>query len=141
MGKGRQGIPSKEVEDFIQNYVTVRRTPFSDAQIVKRVLYPLVNEGFKCLEEGIARQPSDIDVVYVYGYGWPIYRGGPMYWADHEVGLKKLLTDLRELSLQFPATEYFVPSKLLEKCVALDMTLQSYYESGLHKTDPAISKL
>jgi 3-hydroxyacyl-CoA dehydrogenase len=44
-----------------------------------------VNEAFKVLEEGIADKPSDIDVIYVYGYGWPDWRGGPMFWAEKEV--------------------------------------------------------
>ena len=109
--------------------------------MIERVLFPLVNEGFKCLEEGIVQQPSDIDVVYLYGYGWPVYRGGPMFWGDHEVGLKKLLTALQKLSRQFPTTDYYVPSKLLETCVALDMTVEKYYALGLHKKNKAISKL
>jgi 3-hydroxyacyl-CoA dehydrogenase len=110
-------------------------------QMIERVLFPLVNEGFKCLEEGIANQPSDIDVVYLYGYGWPIYRGGPMYWADHEVGLKHLLTRLQEISEQFPDTEYYKPSKLLKTCVMMDLTIEKYYELGLHKKHSASSKL
>lgn len=69
-------MPSKEVDALISRYVHGQSVPFSEREIVERVLFPLVNEGFKCLEEGIANQPSDIDVVYLYGYGWPIYRGG-----------------------------------------------------------------
>ena len=53
----------------------------SDQEILERCLYPMVNEGAKILEEGIAIRPSDIDVVWVNGYGWPVYRGGPMFWA------------------------------------------------------------
>ena len=52
-------------------------------------MYPMINEGAKILEEGIAARPCDIDVVWLYGYGWPIYRGGPMFWAD-TVGLKHI---------------------------------------------------
>jgi len=76
IGKGRKPLPSKEVDALISRYVHGQSIPFSEREIVERVLFPLVNEGFKCLEEGIANQPSDIDVVYLYGYGWPIYRGG-----------------------------------------------------------------
>ena len=50
----------------------------TDQEIIERCLYPLVNEGFKILEEGIALRPEDIDVIYTYGYGFPKYRGGPM---------------------------------------------------------------
>jgi 3-hydroxyacyl-CoA dehydrogenase len=53
------------------------------------MMYPMINEGAKILAEGIAARPSDIDVVWLYGYGWPIYRGGPMFWAD-SVGLKHI---------------------------------------------------
>ena len=62
------------------------RREISDEEIVERTLYPMVNEGAKILEEGIAQRASDIDVIWLYGYGWPIYRGGPMFWAD-TVGL------------------------------------------------------
>ena len=55
------------------NWITIM---IEEVEILERVLFPVVNEGFKCLEEGIAIQPSDIDVIYIYGYGWPVYRGG-----------------------------------------------------------------
>ena len=60
------------------------RATISDEEIVERTLYTMVNEGAKILEEGMAQRASDIDVVWVYGYGWPVYRGGPMFWADSE---------------------------------------------------------
>ena len=60
----------------------VERREISDEEIVERTLYTMVNEGAKILEEGMAQRASDIDVVWVYGYGWPVYRGGPMFWAD-----------------------------------------------------------
>ncbi len=103
----------------------------SEQEIIERVFFPLVNEGFKCLEEGIARQPSDIDVVYVYGYGWPVYRGGPMWWADNEVGLRHLLRRLEDLARQFPHTDYFAPSQLLRRCVTMDLKVEDYYKLGL----------
>src|SRR5947208_7650142 len=65
------------------------RREISDDEIVERTLYTIVNEGAKILEEGIAQRASDIDVVWVYGYGWPVYRGGPMFWAD-TVGLDNI---------------------------------------------------
>ena len=54
----------------------------SDEEILDRLLLPMINEGAKILDEGIALRASDIDVVYVYGYGWPVYRGGPMHYAN-----------------------------------------------------------
>ena len=65
----------------------------TDEEIVERTLYTMVNEGAKILEEGMAQRASDIDVVWVYGYGWPVYRGGPMFWADTE-GLDKIVEGL-----------------------------------------------
>jgi 3-hydroxyacyl-CoA dehydrogenase len=116
--------------------------------MIERVLFPLVNEGFKCLEEGIAKQPSDIDVVYLYGYGWPIYRGGPMWWVDHEVGLKYLLKRLEQFAAQFPDTPYYVPSELLKKCITLNVTVEDYFNLGIfqsgqeiHSQSHSLSKL
>lgn len=137
IGKGRKPFPSKEVDDLIRRYAKKGRAPFSEQQMIERVLFPMVNEGFKCLEEGIAMQPSDVDVVYVYGYGWPIYRGGPMYWADHDVGLKYLLRRLEEFSKQFPDTDYYRPSKLLEKCVMMNLTVEEFFDLGLLKRQHA----
>jgi 3-hydroxyacyl-CoA dehydrogenase len=134
-------LPSKEVDELIRRYAKSPSAPFSDAEMIERVLFPLVNEGFKCLQEGMAQQPSDIDVIYLYGYGWPIYRGGPMYWADHEVGLKHLLTRLQHFSERFSETEYYKPSKLLETCVLMGVTVEKYYELGLHKKHAALSRL
>ncbi|MFL5155896.1 MAG: 3-hydroxyacyl-CoA dehydrogenase family protein, partial [Microvirga sp.] len=61
----------------------------SDDEILERMMYPMINEGARILEEKIAARPSDIDVIWLYGYGWPIYRGGPMFYAD-QVGLKHI---------------------------------------------------
>src|SRR5262249_11988532 len=67
--------------------------------ILGRLLYPMVNEGAKILEEKIAIRASDIDVIWVYGYGWPVYRGGPMFWAD-QVGLKTIRDRMLEWQRQ-----------------------------------------
>mmetsp|Transcript_24095 Transcript_24095/g.53145 ORF Transcript_24095/g.53145 Transcript_24095/m.53145 type:complete len:585 (-) Transcript_24095:73-1827(-) len=139
IGKGRKPFPSKEVDVLVRKYSKSNHVAFTEQQMIERVLFPMVNEGFKCLEEGIAMKPSDIDVIYVYGYGWPIYRGGPMYWADHEVGLKYLLGRLEDFSLQFPQTDYYTPSKLLKQCVAMDLTLEDYFNLGHFKKYNGIS--
>ena len=81
--------PSPVVQQIIEDFAKkqgVERREISDEEIVERTLYTMVNEGAKILEEGMAQRASDIDVVWVYGYGWPVYRGGPMFWAD-TVGL------------------------------------------------------
>jgi 3-hydroxyacyl-CoA dehydrogenase len=81
------------IEDFAKKKGVARRE-ITTEEIVERTLYSMVNEGAKILEEGIAQRASDIDVVWVYGYGWPVYRGGPMYWAERE-GLAKIVDGLR----------------------------------------------
>ncbi len=127
---------------MVQKYAKKGQKPFSEREIIERVLFPLVNEGFKCLEEGIAKRPSDIDVVYLYGYGWPVYKGGPMWWADNEVGLKQLLERLEYYSTIFPDTLYYRPSELLKKCVTLNVTVEDYFNLGIFKRQAGLhSKL
>jgi 3-hydroxyacyl-CoA dehydrogenase len=83
----RNRTPSPEalaiIEDFRSKSNRAKRE-ISDQEIVERCLYPMVNEGYLILEEDMAQRASDIDVVWVYGYGWPVYRGGPMFWGDLE---------------------------------------------------------
>ena len=83
----RVGTPSAEALAIIEEFRATSNLPkreISDQEIVERTLYPMVNEGYKILEEGKAQRASDIDVVWIYGYGWPIYRGGPMFWGALE---------------------------------------------------------
>jgi 3-hydroxyacyl-CoA dehydrogenase len=107
-------VTEKIINDFVAKSGASPRT-VSDDEILERTLYAMVNEGAKILEEKKAIRASDIDVVWVNGYGWPIYRGGPMHWAD-SVGLDKILTKIKE----FEATmgEQWKPSPLLEKLAA-----------------------
>jgi 3-hydroxyacyl-CoA dehydrogenase len=88
----RAPLPDPEVEKLIdetlQRLGRTRRA-VSDDEILERMMYPMINEGARILEERIAARPSDIDVIWLYGYGWPIYRGGPMFYAD-QVGLKHI---------------------------------------------------
>jgi len=93
----RRPTPSPVVQQIIEDFAKkqgVERRQISDEEIVERTLYTMVNEGAKILEEGIAQRASDIDVVWVYGYGWPVYRGGPMFWADTE-GEAKIVEGLK----------------------------------------------
>ena len=93
----RRPTPSPVVQQIIEDFAKkegVERRQISDEEIVERTLYTMVNEGAKILEEGIAQRASDVDVVWVYGYGWPVYRGGPMFWAD-TVGLDKIVEGLK----------------------------------------------
>ena len=93
----RRPSPSARVQEIIDDFRAkegVEKRDISDQEIVERTLYTMVNEGAKILEEGMAQRASDIDVVWIYGYGWPVYRGGPMHWADGE-GLQKIVDGLR----------------------------------------------
>jgi 3-hydroxyacyl-CoA dehydrogenase len=85
--------PSQQVDDMIVQHskdLGLERRAISDEEIVERLVYALVNEGAKILEEGIALRASDIDMVYLTGYGFPLWRGGPMFYAD-TVGLPRVL--------------------------------------------------
>lgn len=99
----------------------ITRREISDDEILKRLTLALINEGFKILEEGIAQRPSDIDAVYVFGYGFPVFRGGPMFYAD-QLGLNnvyKMICAYREEH----GEQYWTPSKLLKKLVQEEITL------------------
>ncbi|SFP61281.1 3-hydroxyacyl-CoA dehydrogenase NAD-binding domain-containing protein [Sphingomonas rubra] len=96
------------IEDFrAKSGVTPREIP--DEEIVARTLYTMVNEGALILEEGKAQRASDVDVVWIYGYGWPVYRGGPMFWAQSE-GLPKVVEGLEKYG--------FTPAKSLKDAAA-----------------------
>ena len=94
----RVGTPSAEALAIIEDFRAKSNLPkreVTDQEIVERTLYPMVNEGAKILAEGKAQRASDIDVVWIYGYGWPVYRGGPMFWANLE-GLPKIVAALEK---------------------------------------------
>jgi 3-hydroxyacyl-CoA dehydrogenase len=107
-------VSQKIIEDFrAKKGVTPRE--ISDEEIFERTIYPMINEGAKILEEGKAIRASDIDVVWLNGYGWPAYRGGPMYYAN-QVGLDKVLAGIKKYQAQFG--DDWKPSALLEKLAA-----------------------
>jgi 3-hydroxyacyl-CoA dehydrogenase len=95
----------------------IRRRSFTDEEIVERCFLALMNVGCEVLREGVACRSSDIDVVYLYGYGFPAYRGGPMFWAEHSVGLKTALEKLRKISAETGGS-WLQVSPLLEQLVA-----------------------
>jgi 3-hydroxyacyl-CoA dehydrogenase len=99
----RRPSPSAEVQAIIDDFAAKagkQKREISDQEIIERTLYPMVNEGAAILEEGMAQRASDIDVVWVYGYGWPVYRGGPMFWADME-GADKIVAGLERQADKF----------------------------------------
>ena len=96
----RNARPSPVTEKIIKDFMAQKNggaTPrqISEQEILERCIYPMINEGAKILEEGIAIRPSDIDIVWINGYGWPVYRGGPMFYAD-TVGLATVVAKLKE---------------------------------------------
>jgi 3-hydroxyacyl-CoA dehydrogenase len=115
--EGRNAIPDPEVEQIInetREKHQMRPRKISDEEIVKRCIYALVNEGARILEEGKAYRASDIDVIYLNGYGMPAWRGGPMHYAN-EIGLDKVLSDIKEFAKADPKA--WRPAPLLEKLV------------------------
>jgi 3-hydroxyacyl-CoA dehydrogenase len=111
----RTPVPDPVVHQLIVDCAReagIERRGISDEEIVERTIYALVNEGAKILEEGIAQRASDIDLIYVNGYGFPAWRGGPMFYAD-TVGLQKVCERVRDFERQHG--EFWKPAPLLER--------------------------
>ena len=115
---GRTPTPDPEIEALIvetSKELGIERRKISDDEILERCLYPLINEGAKILEEGIAIRASDIDATWVHGYGFPRYRGGPMLYAE-TIGLEKIVARLKEFQAEHG--DVMAPSPLLERLAA-----------------------
>ncbi|MBW3618033.1 MAG: enoyl-CoA hydratase/isomerase family protein [Proteobacteria bacterium] len=113
--EARRATPSPVVEQVILAFSEERgfeRRAVSDHEILQRCIHPMINEGARILEEGIASRASDIDVVWINGYGWPAYRGGPMFYAD-QIGPARVLESLQ--ALQAAHGEQFKPAPLLTR--------------------------
>jgi 3-hydroxyacyl-CoA dehydrogenase len=111
----RTPVPDPLVNDIIEQCARqagIQRRAIGDDEIVERCIYALVNEGAKVLEEGIAQRSSDIDLIYVNGYGFPAWRGGPMFYAD-SVGLAKVYERICEFHRQHG--EFWTPAPLLKR--------------------------
>jgi 3-hydroxyacyl-CoA dehydrogenase len=112
--ENRKPSPSPVVTDLIVQFsenAGITRRDISDDEILERCIYPMINEGAKILAEGMAQRASDIDVVWVFGYGWPADRGGPMYYAD-SIGLKSVVEKLRKYG-EAAGDNFWEPSTLL----------------------------
>ncbi|MFZ3237677.1 MAG: 3-hydroxyacyl-CoA dehydrogenase NAD-binding domain-containing protein [Stellaceae bacterium] len=112
----RTPVPDPEVEQIIFDAsarLGIARRRIEPAEIVERMVLPMVNEGARILAEGIAARPGDIDVIWVYGYGWPAWRGGPMYYADR-LGLRHVC-DRLALYAERSGDESLRPAPLLER--------------------------
>ena len=106
-----------EIIEKVSKEYGITRRKFTDEEIVERCFLALMNVGCDVLSEGVAYRASDIDIVYLYGYGFPAYRGGPMFWAENEVGLKTALEKLKKYSAA-TGGKWLKVSPLLEKLVA-----------------------
>ena len=115
----RMPLPDAEVEKIILDAASrlgINRRPISEEEIVERMVLPMINEGARILEEGIAARPGDIDVIWVHGYGWPVWRGGPMHYAD-QLGLPHIRDRLRFYADR-SGDETLRPAPLLDRLAA-----------------------
>ncbi|WP_029009055.1 3-hydroxyacyl-CoA dehydrogenase NAD-binding domain-containing protein [Azospirillum halopraeferens] len=119
----RTPVPDPEVEALVADFARehgVPPRPLSDEDMVERLLFPMINEAARVLEDGIAARPGDIDVVYVHGYGFPAHRGGLMHHAD-AVGLRHIADRLRALAAEC-GDDSLLPAPLLARLAAADET-------------------
>ena len=115
----RKALPDPELDAMLvkfraDNGLTARK--ISSEEIVQSCIYALINEGCRILEEGIAQRASDIDIVYLTGYGFPVYRGGPLKYAD-EIGLYKVVQKLEQFYKE-TQDDFWKPAQLLHYCIA-----------------------
>ncbi|MBM44911.1 MAG: 3-hydroxyacyl-CoA dehydrogenase [Acidimicrobiaceae bacterium] len=123
----RAATPDPEVEQIIKAFAErqgVEQREISDQEILERCLYPMINEGAKILAEGIAIRGSDVDVVWINGYGWPMYTGGPMFWAD-TVGLAEVTDRINHYGSTLGG-EHWSISPLIEEIVTQGGSLSAY---------------
>lgn len=124
--ENRNASPSAITEGIVREFAAasgITQKTFTDEEIVERLIYPMINEGAKILEEGKAIRSSDIDVIWVNGYNWPVYRGGPMFFAD-QIGLTNVVAKLREFEAQFGAD--WTPAALLVSLAEAGKRFQDY---------------
>jgi len=125
----RIGTPDPEVEAIVDAERTkagITPRSFSDEEIIRRYMAAMINEGANVVREGIALRPLDVDVTFLYGYGFPRYRGGPMKYADM-IGASTILADIRECAKEDPL--FWTPSPLLVDLVARGANFDSLNKS------------
>lgn len=132
---GRVAKPDPWLFGFLEDYraqhgLVARR--IDHQEVLERCLYPLINEGFQILQDGIAAGPEDIDVIYVLGYGWPRHRGGPMFYAS-QVGLDKVVERLEHYQQIHRDVPGLQPCRLLRKLAAIS-------NPAIHKWREVIQK-
>ncbi len=123
----RKPSPDPEVTALIEATAKeygIERRQITNEEIIERTIYALVNEGARILEEGIALRAVDIDIVYLNGYGFPAWRGGPMFYAD-TIGLKHVLAKIAEFEKRH-GSDLWAPAPLLKKLAAADKTFGAF---------------
>ena len=122
----RTPIPSKITQAIINETAekfAIKQRKIDEDEIINRCFYAMCNMGFDILDEGMAFRSSDIDTVYINGYGFPAWRGGPMYWAENTVGLKKMLEGIKGFS-EVHGDRWWKPSPLLQRMVENNLSLR-----------------
>jgi 3-hydroxyacyl-CoA dehydrogenase len=123
---GRTPIRDPEVEALIETVAKqagIARRSISNEEIIERCIYIMINEGARILAEGFAQRPADIDTIYITGYGFPAYRGGPMWYAD-TVGLRKIYEGILEYHRKHG--DYWTPAPLLERLARDGQTFAAF---------------
>ncbi|MGA8075035.1 MAG: 3-hydroxyacyl-CoA dehydrogenase family protein, partial [Candidatus Acidiferrales bacterium] len=124
--ENRRAIPDPEVAAMVKKWAAeagILQRQISPAEIVDRCVFSLVNEGARILEEGYALRAVDIDIIYINGYGFPVHRGGPMWYSD-TVGLKKVYDRVREFEQQHG--ELWEPAPLLKQLAEQGKTFADF---------------
>jgi 3-hydroxyacyl-CoA dehydrogenase len=131
-GGSRSPIPDADTERVIVEASVrhgIKRRNLDRKEIFERLIFPLINEGARILDEGIATRPGDIDVIWVYGYGWPVWTGGPMHYADR-VGLPYIRDRLAEIAARAGNNPKLEPSPLLTKLAQSGGKFGSYAKAA-----------
>jgi 3-hydroxyacyl-CoA dehydrogenase len=129
--ENRRAIPDPEVDKLIEQVAAeagIARREINDEEIIERAMYALVNEGAKILEEGFALRAVDIDIIYINGYGYPAWRGGPMWYAD-TVGLKKVYDRIARFEAEHG--EIWKPAALLKQLADQGKTFADFDKSNI----------
>ncbi len=127
----RTPYPNPETEAVIiatSEKLGITRRAIGEEEMVERLLFPLINEGARILEEGIALRASDVDLVWINGYGWPRHLGGPMFYAD-ESGLPRIVAKLREMAAETPGDASLQPAALLVQLADSGQTFAQWQKS------------
>merc|ERR1719263_2294549 len=127
--KGRRGKPRKTVLDLLKKVRIEKGIPqrmFETKDIQQRLVFSLINEGMHCLEERIALRPMDVDIILIFGYGFPPQLGGPMFYCD-ELGLINVYNKIKKFQGELVENPYWKNSKLFEKCAKKNIGIHKHF--------------